>query len=421
MKKLISEKPVFVSGLILLVAYGLMVAWRIRTGIGFDGSESYSRIAADVLNTGEFNTSFRPPLYPLVLASLMAIFHGAWENAAMIAQGIAGTALGMLLVSAAVRINGGAAAGFITLVLYLANILFQFEVMAKRETVLFTICLIVFFMAFLNIQNLNRRYLAMAVSAALALLLRPNAVVLLPIGLIFAFFDRKRPDFSLAVLAFPTAAFLAILLPWQMFVYQHTGEFPITTSTNSGQTLWKGNNPYLFSVYPKADIDVIEGELSREIGGKDITIASSDAEMKALAKKFIKENPGLTAKNAMIKAALFFSPVPLPLGKGEVVIENGTARLEGFRYRNSLILGFATLQSLIVWMGWIGFLATSRSSSNRQTLALVSVVFTLLLLAVHTLTYPEGRYRWPLDIFLTILAADYLASRIRSATGAPIR
>lgn len=101
----------------------------------------------------------------------------------------------------------------------------------------------------------------------------------------------------------------------------------ITTSTNSGQTLWKRNNPYLLSVWPKADIDLIESEMSKVIGDKDITLPAADGELKSLAIRYIKEHPGLTLRNAVFKGLLYFSQVPIPMSSGIVRVENGVASL----------------------------------------------------------------------------------------------
>jgi hypothetical protein len=409
----ILNRPVLSSAFVLSVGYLLMLGWRISpSGLGFPGSESYSDIALQLVNEGRYNTAFRPPLYPLFLAVCMSAFGEAWEVGAMFFQGVAAVGLGTLFVAAVIRLNGSAGAGITALLLLLSNILFQFEIMAKRETTLFTLLAILFFVAPLFITRLRSRYLLMSITAALAFLLRPNAIALIPVFIGIAFLDRKRADFSWKLLIMPAVFFVLTILPWQLFVYQQSGSFPFTTSTNSGQTLWKGNNPYLLDVWPKLDIDAIEGEMSRGIGGQNIKLEAADRELKTQAVQFIKDNPVLTLRNAAIKALVFFSPLTVPWASGQVEVHDGKTKLTKVRKRSSFILGFSTLQSLLVWIGWIGFVLNCRSSETKKQLAVASVLFTVLLLGIHTITYPESRYRWPLDIFLTMLSADYLFSRI---------
>jgi len=346
---------------------------------------------------------------------MMTLFGENWETAAVIGQSLISVALGYLVYSLACRISQSSSAGFFALALYLSNFLFQFEITAKRETTLFTVLLLIFFHVALFTPNLSKRYMLMALSAALAFLLRPNAVALLPVGLFVLYLDRKSPQFSLLKPVLAGLLFLAVIYPWQSFVYQHSGTFPITTSTNSGQTLWKGNNPYLLSVWPKADIDIIEEEMTRQIGGVDITTAAGDSLLKQAAVEFIKQHPQLSLRNAFIKAGLFFFPVPIPMGEGQIEVSGETAKFTKYRYRNILLLALATLHSVIMIGGCLGFMFQARDADEtRKRVALLVLILTVLLVALHSLTYPESRYRWPLDIVWTVLAGCYLSKLIGS-------
>lgn len=401
------------SAFLLSAVYAIMLGWRLSpAGPGFAGSESYSDIARDLISQGQFTTTFRPPLYPLFIAVCMKLFGAHWEAGAMLLQGVAAVGVGLMIVAIASKLFGSSKAALVALVIYLANILFQFEVMAKRETILFTLLALGFFSAPLFIGRLGPRYLLMSVTAALAFLLRPNALAMLPVIAMFVYMDRKQSQFAPKLLVLPIIAFCLVVAPWQIFVYKQGGVLPITSSTNSGQTLWKGNNQYLLDVWPKADIDLIEGEMTRGIGGRNIKLESADRELKAQAVQFIKENIGTTIKNGLIKAGVFFSPLPVPWVNAEIVVENGRAELTKVRKRSLPILAAAALQSVLVWIGWIGFLCACRSSREHFTFAVGSVCLTAGLLAIHTLTYPESRYRWPLDVFLGVLSADYIYTRI---------
>ena len=408
---MISRPTALIGGLLGALYTGATLYRFSEHGPGFKGSDSYSRIAQQVLEQGGFETSFRPPLYPLFLAAMMQLFGSNWELGAVCVQGVAALVLGILVFKTAERLGGSIAHGGIALALYLTNLTFQFEVMAKRETVFFTLAMIVFLAAPLFIHRLWTRYLTMACCAACALLMRPNAIILIPIFLAFAFVDRKRPDFSFGAVCAAALLFVLTLLPWQLFVYRQTGSFPVTTSTNSGQTLWKGNNQYLFSVFPWVDVDILEAQMSAEIGGLDITSSTGDKELKSQAGQFMLNNKLLTIRNAFIKAALFFAPVPIPMGKGDITIDQGTATLSDYRYRSFPLLVFSTAHSLLLWIGWVGFALAPRASQEWRKYAVVSVLLTVFLLGIHVLTYPESRYRWPLDIFLTILSANYLCAR----------
>lgn len=392
------------------------------SGLGFRGSDSYSNIAVHILSHGGFETAFRPPLYPLFLAGMMRLFGENWEIGAVVCQALLGSVLALLVMRCATKLSGSAGAGVFALLLFFSNILFQFEVTAKRETTLFTLFLMWFFYAAFFVERRGRRYAFLATSAAGAFLLRPNALALFPVAFVLFLSDRRAHQAALKDLLFPAALFVLLVLPWQLFVYRVTGTFPLTTSTNSGQTLWKGNNPDLLAVWPKADIDLLEPEMSRRIGGKDITSADGDAELRAQAKAYMKEHVSETITHGLIKMLVFYSPVPIPMGDGEVVVENGAASVSQFRCRNPIILLVSTVQSCVVLAGWILFVVSARSRTPRhRTAALSSIVLTLFLSAIHILTYPESRYRWPLDILWTVLAADYLWfrwSRMRQPSAA---
>ena len=405
---------------LLLVTTLAAAVWRLSdVGPGFPGSESYSRIAQNLLHTGQFGTSFRPPVYPLFLAGMMALFGEYWEYGAVFIQAILSATLGFLLYRTTELLAESRTAGFFAVGLYLTNILFQFETTAKRETTIFTLLLVLFFWGALFIKRFPQKYLLMSLTAALALLLRPNAVALLPVGALVLLFDCRTTSFSIRSLLAPIILFLALIIPWQLFVLETTGTFPLTTSTNSGQTLWKGNNAHLFAVWPKADVDLLESEMSVGIGNVDITTAEGDRLLKAQAIEFIKADPLRAIRLGVAKALLFFSPVPIPMGDGELVFENGTPHFKEFRYRNLFVLVFSTIHSAILVVGFVGFLASVRRATDlRQRAAFIVGTFTLLLLLIHSLTYPESRYRWPLDILWTILAADYF-SRLLARSDRP--
>ncbi len=406
-----AKSPTYVVVGAVLILFSLACAlWRLSaSGPGFVGSESYSTIARQVLDTGSFQTAFRPPLYPLYLASMMAIFGEHWELAAVLGQALLSAALGCLVFSTAARLAKSERAGLIAAILYLSNALYQFEATAKRETTLFTLFFAIFFWSALFVERARYKYLLLALSAGLCLLLRPNAIALLPVGLIVFALDYRRARASFSVLVAPAIVFVALVVPWQLFVKHVTGTFPLTTSANSGQVLWKGNNDFLLGVWPHADIDAIEDEMTRRIGGVNITTSEGDALLKAQAVEYIKADPTRALKLGAIKAALFFAPFPIPLGSGEVVYKESSAELRSYHFRNPLILFGSTLHTLVIIVATLGFLRSAWSSTEERRLGAIAVItITIVLMAIHTLSYPESRYRWPLDILWTILAGAWL-------------
>ena len=410
------QRSCLIATLGLLLFSLACAAWRLSSfGPGFPGSESYSTIALQVLDTGAFQTAFRPPIYPLFLAVMMYLFGEQWETAAVIVQAILSAGVGVLIYRFAARLAHSERAGIVAALLYVSNALYQFEATAKRETTLFTLFFLLFFWAALFIRKPSTKYIVLALTAALALLLRPNAVALLPVGAVILFLDIRKGGFSPTVLLFPILLFLALIVPWQLFVRGVTGSYPLTTSANSGQVLWKGNHEHLLAVWPSADIDLIEGEMTKGIGGVNITTAEGDRLLKEQAVAFIKAQPVLALRLAAAKAALFFAPFPIPYGDGELVYHNGTPSFTEFRYRNKLLLAGSTLHSIILIFGAFGFMATAwRGSEEQRLAATMAIIVTLVLLAVHTLSYPESRYRWPLDILWTVIAAEFLARRFWS-------
>lgn len=102
------------------------------------------------------------------------------------------------------------------------------------------------------------------------------------------------------------------------------------------------------------------------------------------------------------------------MGEGQIEVSGETAKFTKYRYRNILLLALATLHSVIMIGGCLGFMfqARSRADETRKRVALLVLILTVLLVALHSLTYPESRYRWPLDIVWTVLAGCYLSKLI---------
>ncbi|HQH27370.1 MAG TPA: hypothetical protein PLP17_08245, partial [Oligoflexia bacterium] len=77
-----------------------------RQGEFFVGSDSFSMIARRFLETGQFISAYRPPLYPLFLAGLMTNIPEHWQEAAIVIQGLGSVLCCAILYQILRQLNG---------------------------------------------------------------------------------------------------------------------------------------------------------------------------------------------------------------------------------------------------------------------------------------------------------------------------
>lgn len=404
--------------LLLVIVTAAFLAWRFYPGSwGFEGSDSFSRIATNFVAHGSFSSALRPPIYSLFLAVNMALFPAHWGLSSALIQAGVGILIGLSLVVTTRVIGGNGWAASIALFLYATHFLFQIEVTAKRDTAVFTLLLVCFVLIVpLFSRSLQSKHLLLASVAAAAFLTRASGIVLIPILLFTILWDTRQKLLVERTTSFvrPALLFLVLVLPWQLTMAGITGEVELSSAAASGQNLWKGNNPYFFSLWPGVDLDALDPYLDKSLK-PSLMSPEADKELENRAKSFISQHPTLFVKASVVKFFAFFNPVPTPYGSAQFELQNGRMVLSDYDPRNRLLMGISTIHFLVIFSAWIVFLFRRREyPSFSVSVANHSLVVAAAFAAIHAICFPELRYRLPVDIIFIPFAASVLANEARS-------
>ncbi len=234
--------------LVALLARGVLLAQALGSS-GLDDPDNYLPLARSLAAGGGFvlngrPTAYRPPLYPLVLAPVVATLGGraGWGVAALHLALGAGT---VLLTAAAARgwgLTPGAA-------LAAAAVVACDPVLAAQSRSVMTETLAAFLTA-ASLAALTRPGASGAALGGLALglgaLCRPSTLAAAPLTAAAAWVASPGPSRARAGrAALLLAATAATLAPWAARNARALGE-PVCTTTHGGYTLYLANNPVYY-------------------------------------------------------------------------------------------------------------------------------------------------------------------------------
>lgn len=379
----------FVVGALLVVFFSLLVVG--RRGSLLPGSTSYERIAGEFLS-GDLHSTYRPPLYPLLLAvtslSPQVTTLRCATHVAMILALLA-------VVLAIVRLlHHDRKTVWVGTILFSTHLLLLLELLSLRETLVYLLAQASFFLILLRGTG-NIRMLGLGAIAGLAHLTRPTGVLLLIVAVYQAIRERSATGLCSALIVFGIT-----ILPWQLYLKGETGRAQVASSTTSGMNLIKGNNPYFWSYFPWIDVDQYEEALSREFG-EHLDNDDVDQKMGTAAKSYLRREPISAAVSFFEKALLVYSPIPIPLGSGRLVWNDGDVAVEQFRWRNLPLMIYGTLHALVLFSGVVLALKRAKIGEHLEPF----LVYALLVTAVHSLTFPELRFRLILDLLFLPISA----------------
>ena len=395
---------------ILLLAFTLRVAGALVAGHGSpsvaEGYQYYLEMADNVAEgRGFFRTmpfgqgesrAIRTPGYVLVLAALRAlpIERGLAIAIFGICCGTLTVLFATLLAMRALGTRAGLIAG-IALACWPMAIIHD---SALQDTALYT-------MLFIGLAGLAHRLTEevrrgdawraaiLGLVAAAAVLVRvallPTAII--PCAWVLLGARPAKQRLLLALVAF--VALQVGLAPWRVRNARVIGS-PVLTS-DSGRSLWLGNNPQTFSVYPKQSIDRAEErawtalpEETRAHVRQAPSELARDAWFRDEALRFIRANPGGAFLGGARKAWATFSPWYSP---------EGSLLKQGLQ-----LVAYGPIAMLALLAGW-----------RRRQERLTWMVFTCAgLLAIQSAVYfGHSGYRAYIDPLLIVLAASWLVPR----------
>lgn len=200
-------------------------------------------------------TAFRVPLYSYLVAATTCGAGSAWPL--IIAQALASSATALLAGLIAKRLAGngaGNAAGLLAAAIYALWPYAAWHDLSLQESGLQAFLAALVTWQLLSLRDKGGPLKALAAGCVLGLLLLTRATML-PFALcalvIVALPHRGKVRLASAVIA--AAAMLAVLSPWLAYSQRVTGAYGL--GTEGGASLYAGNHPLTFSVYPVGTID----------------------------------------------------------------------------------------------------------------------------------------------------------------------
>ncbi|MCU0725225.1 MAG: glycosyltransferase family 39 protein [Planctomycetes bacterium] len=351
----------------------------------------------------------RPPLYPIFLAGLETVA-GASPVVIILGQSVLG-AITAVLAFALGRRAGGPGAGLAAGLLVAIYPYFVVNDTTLVEQPLSACLLAAFALAFLTGAGGARGAAATGVLGGLLSLTREVFVPLFGLALLVRVLGagggRGRARLRWAALC--ALAFAATVTPWLARNAARFGRPGFSFS--DGKALWVGNNPHTFSRYPRGSIDASEWEAFSRLPDevKDRLRRAPDevaqqAEYRALALDFIREDPTRFMHGGLRKVVALLSPVLTP--RGDSWMKDWAY---GLSYGPVLVLA---LFGVFLGRRWL-------------PIGMVAGLTLLALAGVSFIFWGQTRIRAPADVLLIVLAGGVLArlaARPRIAGGeGPVR
>ena len=205
----------------------------------------YDKLALDVAHGQGYNSTFRAPLYPAVLAVIYLVF-GHNHSAVCVIQALMNVLTLALLMLTSYRIFRTRIVGLLASCYYVVyKPFYDFSTFTMTEC---TAALLAAVMVFAVIMAFERRtvgsFLVVGLAAGLLSLCKVVAL-LYPLAIIPVLIVTRHKDekWMLRALAM-VAAMVVVVLPWTVRNYKATGHLVVVT-TGAGMNFWLGNwEPY---------------------------------------------------------------------------------------------------------------------------------------------------------------------------------
>jgi hypothetical protein len=410
---------------LLIIALPALLCASLLLFVGHDaagpflrsGSISYALIAENVTGTGLYSiygenpTAARPPLYPLFLAVAIALGGSDWAIAALVGQGLIAAACLALTARIAHRLLANPWLTALSVVLVAANVSMLSIFFVLSETGLFVLLTLLYVLLVLIPIQPTARAALLGVVTALALLTRPSGVVFLPVSaLVLAYLIDFSLPRLLRTLAVYFVAFGVCIAPWQIYLHQSFGRLSLIGTSTSGMNLFKGNHPLMGEIYKLTDVDKADPLIIDLVGKAGLSWRQEEwranDHLLRLVQENIAEDPMRFVRRTAEKAIAFLSPSNVPIGRhGEVYLKDGGLVV---REAEVVVGGARTLYFLfVIPLGLLGVTGALLVPGRRLWgLCVGALVAGTVLL--YALTFPEKRFRIPLEPLLVIAAVDFV-------------
>jgi tetratricopeptide (TPR) repeat protein len=366
----------------------------VLTGDSRAYDEWATRIAGGDWIGGE--VFYQAPLYPYFLA---VIYASAGRDLLMVrvVQAVLGACATALLADAGARAfsrRTGTIAG--VLMAFYAPAIFLGALIQKSVLDVFLVCLIIWVIARAGEHDHARReWLVLGIALGLLCLTRENALLLVPVPLLFV----RRSSAALIV-----AGVALVLLPVALRNQSVGGGFYLTTA-QFGPNLYIGNHPGADGTYQAlregrgdpAFERLDATELAEAARGRRLTPAEVSAYWRDEALRYVREHPVDWLRLMGRKALLLVSATELP-----------DTEAQESHADESLVL--AVLQpvshfGIVMPLALLGIVVTWRTGPYTRMYVALAAVYAASVLAFFVF----ARYRYPLVPFLLLFAAAGIA------------
>jgi len=358
------------------------LGWKLATGQGYWVNNPY-------FPDGEPFYSWRTPGFPLFLAGIYYLFGHSYLAAKIGLAFISSVTSILLFFLAGLIINRKA--GIICSSLYAVYpaAIFWTGYLAPETLAAFLMVLL----AFAAIYTMRKDTLFWSfytgIVFGLLFLTRPVVIVMLPVLVIYFFFNRK----NLIPRLFLLFTGCLVITPWVIRNYKIHHTF-LLGSTEGGVVFYIANNEKSLSdpngFYHNEDIKEFRG----------LSEVETDRKFYRMGLEFVKENPGTYLKLVMDRFIRFWRFYPHTIsGPGQPYS------------KKHIVISFLTECPLVIF-GWIGFFLALREWRKFFVLHGFVITFSTVTILIRSAI----RYRFPIMPFMLILTIYALISLKKNET-----
>lgn len=404
--------------LLILLAVALIVraVFLLATPHALESDpDAYRYLAENLLERGVFGygehpTAYRPPLYPLMIAPLVAL--GEWSRVAI---GVLHVLLGVATVALVYRL--AERWGLACLSLIPAALVAIDPLLLMQSTLIMTETLATFLAvaALLGIttaaqQPTPARAALAGGAAALAALCRPTFLPWMALCALALPWFADRWAGRAKLFAVFTLAAAVVLSPWVLRNQFWFGR-PIAGTTHGGYTLLLANNPWLYehlrtsqwrAVWTADELD--QWWLARASRTTPAEELHADRMAYERAKETIRRDPKTFFYASLLRVGALWSPLPHQVdpqeGDAEQLARYAVCAWYGAEFVLAL-LGIATVLRLSTF--------DSRPSSSWRSTWIWGILLALVFTGVHSLYWSNIRMRAPLMPVVAVAAAAGIA------------
>jgi hypothetical protein len=243
--------------------------------------------------------------------------------------------------------------------------------------------------------------LAFGATMGLAAWVRAVALPLTVLALGYWLARRERLLRAAALTAAGVATTALVLLPWGIHHLRESGDFYLTDD-HGGITALIGANPNSEGTYTRA-----LNALFKDVSGRSVLDQphrATDRAASAMAREWLRFEPGYTLGMAILKAERLFDPeqrlLYWPVLRNGVLVGRQAAFVAGHRQgigdaADAIGLGIAAL----------ALAGAAIALARRRWTLLALLPFQLALAATYTIFFAEPRYRMPIEMLAFPFAA----------------